>query len=105
MCSKVTSSPSTAHTRLYLMRPMSSSWSWLKCRDFSSVAGYMPTGIDTRPKEMAPFHMVLGMTDLREGSLIVLPAHLGFSASLVDPTDTATMPACPHGRRPPRRSP
>jgi hypothetical protein len=33
--------------------------------DFSSVAGYSPTGIDTRPNEMAPFHMVLGMTDLQ----------------------------------------
>jgi len=37
--SKVTSSPHLAHVRWYLMRPKSLSWSWLKRRVFSSVAG------------------------------------------------------------------
>ena len=39
MWSNSTSSPSTEHTRLYRIRPMSSSWSWLNFSDFSSVAG------------------------------------------------------------------
>jgi hypothetical protein len=33
----------------------------LKDRPFSSVEGNTLIGIDTSPKEMAPFHMVLGM--------------------------------------------
>src|SRR5437588_8917694 len=43
------------------MRPWSSSCSWLNERPFSSVAGNTRIGIETSPKEMAPFHMVLGM--------------------------------------------
>src|SRR5438552_352026 len=62
MCSKGTSSPHFEQYRWYLIRPKSSSWSWLKRRVFSSVAGYRPTGIDTKPKLMAPFHMVLGIS-------------------------------------------
>src|SRR6476619_6430644 len=42
------------------MRAMSSSWSWLNLSDFSSVAGNTLTGIVTRPKEMAPFHIDRG---------------------------------------------
>src|SRR5438034_7315236 len=61
MCSNGTSSPHTEHTRLYLMRPPSLSWSWLNRRLFSSVAGKTLIGIETRPNEMAPFHIVLGM--------------------------------------------
>src|SRR5919198_3023972 len=61
MCSKVTSSPQTEHTRWYLMRPPSLSCSWLKRRVFSSVAGKTLIGIETRPNEMAPLHMVLGI--------------------------------------------
>src|SRR5437764_8442048 len=45
---------------------MSSSWSWLNFRDFSSVAGNTATGIDTRPNEMAPFHIALGIAHLRK---------------------------------------
>src|SRR5438034_445801 len=79
MCSKATSSPSMAHTRLYLMRPWSTSCSWLNRSVFSSVAGNRPTGMETRPKEMAPFHMALGIEHLRGrsnprlGTLILLP--------------------------------
>src|SRR5438034_11425938 len=63
MCSNGTSSPHTAHTRLYLMRPPSLSCSWLNRRLFSSVAGNTRIGMETRPNEMAPFHMVLGMSE------------------------------------------
>src|SRR5437763_3941324 len=66
MCSNETTSPSTSHTRWYRIRPMSSSWSWLNFRDFSSVAGNTATGIDTRPNEMAPFHIDLGIAHLRK---------------------------------------
>src|SRR5436190_9065546 len=61
MWSKDTSSPHTEHTRWYLMRPPSLSCSWLKRRVFSSVAGKTLIGIETRPNEMAPLHMVLGI--------------------------------------------
>src|SRR5947199_642879 len=61
MWSKDTSSPHTAHTRWYLMRPPSLSCSWLKRRVFSSVAGKTLIGIETRPNEMAPLHIVLGI--------------------------------------------
>ena len=61
MCSNGTTSPHFAQTRWYLMRPWSSSWSWLNERLFSSVAGKTLMGMDTSPKEIAPFHMVLGM--------------------------------------------
>src|SRR5215213_11496269 len=48
---------------------MSSSWSWLNFRDFSSVAGKTDTGIVTRPNEMAPFHIERGgMADLLSGA-------------------------------------
>src|SRR4249919_1815771 len=43
------------------MRPPSASCNWLNLSDFSSVAGYTATGIVTKPKEMAPLHMDLGM--------------------------------------------
>src|SRR2546423_695355 len=75
MCSNETSSPSTAHVRWYLMRPWSSSCSWLNRRVFSSVAGYILTGIVTSPKEMAPFHIVLGMVSPPDGFLY--PAQAG----------------------------
>src|ERR671919_2728512 len=63
-----TSSPSFEHTRWYLIRPWSFSCSWLNRRVFSSVAVYTRTGIDTRPKEMAPLHMVfMGLPPKVEG--------------------------------------
>src|SRR6266536_2920653 len=65
MCSKSTISPHLEQTRWYLIRPKSSSWSWLKWSDFSSVAVNRPTGTDTRPNEMAPFHIALGITHLQ----------------------------------------
>src|SRR5512141_2597695 len=68
MWSNSTSSPSIEQTRFMRIRPMSSSWSWLNRRLFSSVAGYTATGIVTRPNEMAPFHMALGGIALSSGS-------------------------------------
>src|SRR2546423_4710268 len=65
MCSNATSSPHTAQVRWYRIRPMSLSWSWLNLRLFSSVAGYRRIGTVTRPKEIAPFHIVLGIAHLR----------------------------------------
>src|SRR5437899_3126668 len=57
------------------MRPWSFSWSWLNERPFSSVAGNTLIGMDTSPKEMAPFHMVLGMArTFRVGPQIVAAA-------------------------------
>lgn len=61
MSSHTTSSPSASATRLYLM----GEWSVLRsCLNFGvlfSVAVYIPTGMVTRPKLIAPFHIALGM--------------------------------------------
>src|SRR6266508_243931 len=109
MCSKGTSSASIEHTRLYLIRPKSSSWSWLNLSDFSSVAGYSPTGIETRPKEMAPFHMTLGMSHLRgrNASLVGRDGHSTAGLRLARPSlPTSPLPLpLPTARsdgRPPR---
>jgi hypothetical protein len=53
--------PHFSQTRLYLMRPPSSGCTWRKLMSFSSVAEKSFTGIVTRPKEIAPFHIERGM--------------------------------------------
>ncbi len=49
-----TSSPSIEQTRLYLIRPPSEAWTWLKRMSLSSVAVYSFTPMLTSPKETAP---------------------------------------------------
>src|SRR6266700_7849736 len=100
MCSKGTSSPHTAHTRWYLMRPWSLSWSWLNLRLFSSVAGYSPTGTVTRPKVMAPFHIVLGISQHLRGRRALWLASTILRAQAVRPA--LGRKACP--RRSSRRA-
>src|SRR5437588_3314715 len=106
MCSKGTLSPHLAHTRWYLMRPWSSSWSWLKDRPFSSVAGNTLIGIDTSPNEMAPFHMVLGMISTSAaGPQIVLVARLAtrtFPSSMDSDAQAETDRPCVHSGVPAR---
>jgi hypothetical protein len=46
----------------------------LNLRDFSSVAGNTLTGIVTRPKEMAPFHIDRGGIGVLPGSISSLPS-------------------------------
>src|SRR4029453_9710155 len=53
--------PHFSQNRLYLMRPPSSGCTWRKLMSFSSVAEKSFTGIVTRPKEIAPFHIERGM--------------------------------------------
>src|SRR5437762_1169639 len=110
MCSNGTSSPQIEQVRWYLMRPWSLSWSWLKRSVFSSVAGYRPTGIETSPNEIAPFHMVLGIAHLSSGE--GTPRGIWSLAGNDDSTaedggpptgDVRYFP--PAGRRHPRRTP
>src|SRR5690349_2906567 len=52
-----TTSPSTSHTRLYLMRPLSLACTWWNLMSWSSVALYTLTGTFTSPKEIEPFQI------------------------------------------------
>src|SRR3954469_49919 len=74
MWSNETSSPSIEHTRWYLIRPPSLSCSWLNRTVFSSVAGNTRIGIETSPKEMAPFHMVLGISFRPFDAVVAAPS-------------------------------
>src|SRR3954463_111812 len=53
-----TSSPHFVQTRLNLMRPPSSRWTWWNETSPCSVAEYSFTGIVTSPNEIAPFQML-----------------------------------------------
>src|SRR6266436_2079831 len=58
MSSYGTSCSSIEQNRRNLIRPPSSRCTWRKAMSFCSVAVYSFTGIMTRPKETAPFHML-----------------------------------------------
>src|SRR5437763_10270246 len=90
MCSYATISPHFAQTRWYLMRPWSSSWSWLNDRPFSSVAGNTLIGMETSPKEIAPFHMVLGMVSTFRVGVEIVAA--GVAATRNFPSSIGPMP-------------
>src|SRR5690242_7486978 len=52
-----TTSPSSSHTRLYRMRPLSLACTWWNLMSWSSVALYTLTGTFTSPKEIEPFQI------------------------------------------------
>ncbi len=52
-----TSSPSTVHTRRYLIRPPSTACTWWKRTSWLVVAEYSFTGTLTSPNETAPLHI------------------------------------------------
>src|SRR3954452_19639871 len=64
MSAYATSSPSTLHTRWYLIRPPSLACTCRKEMSWLSVAAYSFTGTLTRPKDTAPFQMArMGSSD------------------------------------------
>src|ERR687892_1359867 len=104
-----TSWPSVEQTRWYLILPWSFSCSWLNRRVFSSVAVYTRTGIDTRPKEMAPLHIVFMGTSRAGRSLDCIAGGTRSPRNSMPsalPVQAPPGPRLPHGEAPaaPRRA-